>query len=192
MENPQGKARSSSLSTLSRSLSLKKKLEDVLCSSKERKKERKEGRNTYEVRETSITPRSSPHTRPNPPSIEWRGFGEQLERAEIGEVTRRGEEEDRCYCSAVAIVLTMFAKLFHRASASSSEARASREGKLRGEAVSEVTDSTAIVGESEAGSPPVAVAIEVPQVRRLDDFPGRIFVPRLSERNSAAITLWTD
>lgn len=86
----------------------------------------------------------------------------------------------------------MFAKLFHRASASSGEARASREGKLRGEAVSEVTDSTAIVGESEAGSPPVAVAIEVPQVRRLDEFARRIIVWRLRERNSAALALWTD
>lgn len=157
-----------------------------------RKKGRKEGRNTCEVRETSTTPRSSPHPRPNPPSIEWRGFGEQPERAEIGEVTRRREEEDRCYCSAVAIVLTMFAKLFHRASAASGEGRASREGKLRGEAVSEVTDSTAIVGESEAGSSPVAVAKEVPQVRRLDDFPAGIFVSRFSERNSGVLILWTD
>ena len=180
------------LSQLSLSLSLKKKLEDALCSPKERKKERKEGRNTCEVRETSTTPRSSPHPRPNPPSIEWRGFGEQPERAEIGEVTRRREEEDRCYCSAVAIVLTMFAKLFHRASAASGEGRASREGKLRGEAVSEVTDSTAIVGESEAGSSPVAVAKEVPQVRRLDDFPAGIFVSRFSERNSGVLILWTD
>lgn len=182
----QGKARSSlSLSLSRRSLKTRSTL---------RRKERKEARkeNFRSERRTAITPRSSPHTRPNPPSIEWRGFGEQQERAKIGEVTRRREEEDRCYCSAVAIVLTMFAKLFHRASASSGEARASREGKLRGEAVSEVTDSTAIVGESEAGSPPVAVAIEVPQVRRLDEFARRIIVWRLRERNSAALALWTD